>query len=285
MPTDFGSLIDEYGDPIRGGSPGAVFAGPGPGGIRGGGVGGGYGGNANASPFGVRTDLGPDPGGAPVSPMALRRLMAARTLNPNIALPSMRPGGGAATPLPGRTVTPAPAGPVSNNPGNPDAWQQFLSSQGDIPDLNRLLTAIIGGQGGGAFGAYGDPHIMDLLRSEIQRAGGDRERAAVLGANLDAGDDPALAAYARTMARAGTAGETQDLLGKAQLSQAEQAQQMIQRLAELLFGSNLGIQRQNNAAINERYNQDAQRVNPIWQLLGSVAGGATQGYIGRGAKQ
>lgn len=229
------------------------------------------------SPFRVGLGGGNDS----VVPAAIMRRLTAgggRTASPTIGFynPTSRLGGGGRTGFSlGGGGGAMPAQPVlTGGADSMDPLQRYINSPGDIADFNRFLVALIQGRGTGTYDPLGNPAIMEAIRSELARSQGARERSAVLGAQLDSPNDSALAGYASTLARAGVANATDQAQGQARYQLADQGQQFIQSLLAGLMQSNLGIQRQNNAAINQRYNNDAQRQNPIWDILAQIAGNA-----------
>lgn len=125
---------------------------------------------------------------------------------------------------------PPPRAPQPGGQGgpaiNPDGSWNRTGWSSSWPDfMNAIIQS---GAAGGAFDPTGSKVAAEHARQQITKSAGARERAATLGAEIDSGGDPALAAYGRMMARLGTQGDAADAYGNALTQSALQNQRFLQ---------------------------------------------------------
>lgn len=176
-------------------------------------------------------------------------------------------------PAPAPVTPPAGSGGGAYPGGGPGGYSTInppnLSAllQGGPFSGNRLQQDVLQrGYASGAFDPFGSPFIMQLLEQMGRDEGRARERHAVLGAELDAGDDPLLRAYLGGEARLGAQSDTARSLTEARVQQFLQYQRFIQEL----LGGYLG------QAINRR---DPRNGNPLAAVAGQVAGVAGGAWL------
>ena len=139
----------------------------------------------------------------------------------------------------------------------PNAGDLF---HGDPFSGNRLQQDILTrGYNAGAFDPRGNQAILDMITQRGLDEGRARERHAVLGAELSAGDDPLLRAFVGTQARYGAQNDLARSLSDARLASMLKNQDFLQQILANYFGG----------AINRK---DPKNPNALAQFGGQAAG-------------
>lgn len=136
-----------------------------------------------------------------------------------------------------------------------------------MPQFLQGLTA--SGVRGGIFDPMGSKELTEMLMGSARREFEPRERSARLAAELSAGDDPYLRAFAGTQSRNQSASDLARLLGDTQAQSALQNQRFLQSI----FGGPVA-----GAATRK----DAPAGNPWAQVGGQLGGGIIGSFLGGG---
>lgn len=164
-----------------------------------------------------------------------------------------------------------------------ETYRRIQTGQADVGDFNRWITQIIGGGGQGMFSPEGDPAITQALTQRATEQSLANQRSAGLSARLNAGDDPAMRAFAEASARSGSQESSNAAILDASINQRLQSQAFIRQLLAQIQASNLGLGNINaQGAWNERI-ANGQRPT-TWETIGGIGGhlvgSALGGWLG-----
>ena len=184
-----------------------------------------------------------------------------------------QPGGGASTPAPTTG-----GGGLGFTPGAPAGW--------DIPDWNRILSLVAAGDPslfGTGLDPRGNPYELSALRDYFGQERLNRERQAVVGADMSAPSDPWLRAYAVTQARGGASSDSSRADAAARYSAAQEAGQRQHSALQQLFSANLQHGLATQGGLINQYAQNQNKPS-FWDYLGQLGGSALGGWANGGFK-
>lgn len=185
-------------------------------------------------------------------------------------------GGGRPSYTPTTTPTATPAGGSGINWGDVGSW--------DIPQWNRMASLVAAGDPslfGTAFDPRGNPYEMRALGDYFSQEGLNRERQAVVGADMSAPNDPWLRAIAMSRARAGAMSDSARAQAAARLQAVQAARQRGDAAFQSILGANLQHGLNTQGALNQQYAQERNQPG-FWDYLSQLGGAALGGWASGG---